>query len=197
MANCSDAFGDIVVKKVGKEFIEFIKEVEGENAYYELVGLDNLERAELTEDGDLVVSFSVMGRWHYGNNVRGYLEGDWMTDEKQSKAHDKLYKALIEKDGLIDVSYTDSDSAMDWMGTGGATLQVIDGEVSYSDIFDEQPITISGYADLYGYDEQEALEMLMGDEVAEKYNRYEEACKEKGEVPESPDSWYDTIYEEE
>ena len=198
MANLSDAFGDIIVEKVGKEFIEYLKTVQGDDqAYYLLVDMDQLERAEVDEDGDLSLSFSTAGRWAYSNNIEGYLKGEWMHDDDKKEAYEKFSKALIAKNGVIDISYTDSDTAMDWMGTGNYRISVLDGALSISDSFEEERITLTGFAELQGEDAYWALGYIYGEEVCEVYDKYVDECKEKGVEPVEVDKWYDTIYESE
>lgn len=198
MANISDAFGDIHVERVGKEFLEYLNAVQGddETAYYKLVEVADLEQAKnnVDKNGDLSMSFSTGGRWHYQNNINGYLKGEWM---QPIEAYDKFLDALISKDGVVDISYTDSDSAMDWMGTGNFRVEAKEGEIIHTETFDEQPITISGYADINGEDEYWALTYLKGEEIAEAYDIYVDNCKSQGKEAESPDVWYNTIYEEE
>lgn len=206
MANLSDAFGDITVEKVGQEFIDYLKQVQGDDAqaYYKLVEVDQLERAEADEDGDLTMSFSTAGRWSYSTNIAGYLRGEWMdsrdTENKVSSNKDaylKFVQAVIDKGGLVNISYTDSDSAMDWMGTGSFTMQAVDGEIVFADDFEEEVITIAGFAELQGETAEWALEYLYGDEVSNVYYDYVDNCKTKGVEPVEADTWYDTIYEQE
>ncbi len=196
MANLSDAFGDVIVENVGKEFIEFLNEVQGgDEVYYKLFELDQFKDAKPNENGDISFSFSTMGRWAYENNINGYLGGEWMQDPEQKEAYDRFINALKKKGGLVDISYTDSDAAMDWMGTGEARLSAENGVISFGVNFNEEAMSISGYADLCGEDEYWALEYLKGDEVAEEYSKYEEKCEKKGESAVSPSEWYDTLYE--
>jgi len=206
MANLSDAFGDITVEKVGQEFIDYLKQVQGDDAqaYYKLVEVEQLERAEADKDGDLTMSFSTSGRWSYSTNIAGYLRGEWMdsrdTENKDSSNKDaylKFIQAVIDKGGLVNISYTDSDSAMDWMGTGGFTMQAVDGEIVFADNFEEEDITIAGFAELQGETVEWALEYLYGDEVSDVYYNYVGNCKTKGVEPVEADNWFENIYEEE
>ena len=206
MANLSDAFGTITVESVGQEFLDYLKAVQGseEQAYYKLVELDQLENVKPDEKGNLIIDFSTYGRWNYESNIKGYLLGEWanFTDDSDEKvAYNKLVDAIIEKKGVVDVDYTDSDGAMDWMGTGGFRLFAENGELHHASSFDEERITVSGYADMNGYSEIEALEMLYGDEVAEKYDKYVKEWKATHEYkegdsePAGPSEWYDNEYQ--
>lgn len=204
MANLSDAFGDVIIEKVGKEFLEFIYKVQGDDAYYTLVDKYDVKDNVPDKDGDLKFSFGTSGRWAYSNNVEGYLNGTWMgNNEKEKKAYAKFISALKKKNGSVTIEYTDSDTAMDWMGTGVATLSVIDGEVSFHDDFESETITISGYAKLNGDDEHWALEYIYGEEVGEEYDKYVEKWKQEHEYkkgdsePAGPDEWFTNDYKPE
>lgn len=195
MANISDAFGDITVEKVGKEFLKFINEVQ-KDAYYLLV--DGTDGLIPDGEGDISFGFGAGGRWSYSSNIDGYLKGDWMTGEKEKKAYDKFIKAFIKKKGFIAIDYKDSDSAMDWMGDGVFEMSVSeDGQVQFSDSWNEQGITLEAYAEMNGESTYWALEYLYGDEVADQYNEYAEKVKKEGKEPVEPEVWYYTLYEEE
>src|SRR5690606_13981685 len=113
MANLSDAFGNIIVDKVGKEFLEFVNTVQRPDAYYVLVDNSDIEGVEPDENGDMSFDFCTPGRWSYENNLRGYLEGEWLKErpDKHVDAYDNLIKAIKEKNGRIIVEYKDSDTA--------------------------------------------------------------------------------------
>lgn len=206
MANITDAFGTITVKKVGKEFLEFLNKVQGEDsqAYYTLVDREDIKGAVRDKNNNLKFDFSTFGRWSYFSNLEGYLKGDWMNESNNDKkAYDKFIKAMIENNGLVKVEYTDSDSAMDWMGKGEFTMSVKNGKIQFTDNFNEQRVSIIGYAELYGYSEIEALDMLYGDEVSEAYQKYVEEWKKNhtgpefnGIEPAGPSEWYDNEYSE-
>lgn len=193
MANISDAFGDITVTKVGKEFLKFINEVQ-KDAYYLLC--DSPDGVP-DENGDISFPFGAGGRWSYENNIDGYLKGDWMSGDKEKKAYDKFIKALIKKEGSISIDYQDSDTSMDWMGDGVFEMTVKDGQVVFSQNFQSEGITLRRFAEVNGEDLYWALEYIYGDEVAEKYGEYEDKLKKEGKEPVDPGVWYDTIYEEE
>jgi hypothetical protein len=207
MANCSDAFGTIRVERVGREFLEFLTIVQGDDsdAYYTLVDREDIRSAKPDKDGNLEFPFSTSGRWAYQNNIEGYLKGGWMNEgEKQGKAYSQFIAALKTKNGLVEIDYTDSDTAMDWMGTGGVSMSVEDGEVSFAEGFEEESITITGFAELQGESEEWALEYLYGEDVSEKYEKYLDDWREghkapefKGMEPASPDEWYTNEYKEE
>lgn len=204
MANLSDAFGEITIKKVGAEFLEFIKIAQGDSAYYTLIDEEDLQDVSPDEVGDITMSFMASGRWSYDNNIEGYLQGLWMmADSVRKEAYDKFIKALKDKEGSVRIEYTDSDSANDWMGTGYAELWVLNGEIEFTSSFNDEPITLQGYANLCGYADDEALGILYGDEVADKYSKYvHEWRKEHTFVlgvsePASPGEWYDNEYKEE
>jgi hypothetical protein len=196
MANISDAFGEITVEKVGAEFIEFLKEVQDENAYYVLAEGVDFDNLSVDSKGDLSFPFGAGGRWAYSSNINGYLQGEWMNDDKQEKAYNKFIKALEDKEGMVTIDYTDSDASMDWMGKGAFEMYVEDGELQCSDNFEEESITLERYAELNGETLYWALEYLKGDEVVEAYDEYVEESKEMGNKPVEPDVWYDDIYEE-
>lgn len=197
MANYSDAFGTIKVEKIGKEFLEFLVAVQGENtdAYYTLVDRADISESmhAVDENNNLEMTFSTFGRWSYGSNIDGYLRGTWLQNYDK-EAYNELIDALISNDGSVTVEYTDSDVAMGWMGTGKFTMVVSGGEVKFSDDWQEKTITVLGFSELYGYTEYEALERLHGDEVAEKFEKYLKECDDE---PLSADKWLTLVYKEE
>lgn len=196
MANISDAYGTIKVERVGQDLVDFLKVVQ-ENAYYILI--DDVDNLNPDSDGDVEFTFGAGGRWSYITNIEGYLQGSWMNGEKEKKAYDKFIKAFKEKNGLLVIEYTDSDTAMDWMGKGVFKMNVDDaGEIEFSDDFEEERITIEAFAKINGEDEYWALEYLYGDEVAAEYDKYVEEWKEDHSGPEfdgmnpaGPAEWYD------
>ena len=196
MANLSDAFGGIKVNKVGKEFLVFLNAVQGEKseAYYTLVDPYDLSELKADDDGDITFDFSTSGRWSYSNNIEGYLQGKWLTErgEYDKKAYNKFIKALKTKKGSVIINYTDSDGGMNWMGTGQATLSA---DASFNNDFNEEVITVAGYAELCGYNEHEALDMLYGDEVVDAYNKYVEDLTKNNTVIAAPGEWHENIYE--
>jgi len=194
MANISDGYGTVVVEKVGQELKDFLTVVQ-EGAYYLL--FDDVENIEVFDNGNAEFQFGAGGRWNYEANIRGYLEGDWMTGEKEKKAYNKFIRAFKKKDGLISIEYTDSDTAMDWMGEGQYNMSVCEKEIIFDHNFEERPVTLEDYAELNGYSMLEAIEYLYGDEVAGAYQDYEVECDQKGTKPVEPDVWYDTIYSKE
>jgi uncharacterized protein YbjQ (UPF0145 family) len=190
MANISDAFGTIVVKHVGREFLNYLRTVQGSEsqAYYKLVEIDQLDQAEVSVDGEVVIDFSTGGRWYYGNNLKGYLQGEWMraseyTPKSHQEAYDEFVEAVKKKDGIVSVEYTDSDTAMDWMGVGSYTMQGRNGEVEFGEVFDEERITLERYCELYDYTWQEAIEWLYGDEISEAYFKHKE--QQRANLPEN------------
>jgi len=196
MANFSDAFGIVKVNKVGQEFGEFLKVVQHNGAYYTLVNREDIE--DIKPDKDLEFDFSTAGRWNYGNNLDGYLNGEWMTNtDEEIKAYAKFITALKKKDGSVIIEYNDSDIAMGWMGTGIAKLSIVRGGLKFTNDFDEQEMTISNYAKMNGEDEYWALEYIYGDEVYDKYRKYSEKCKSHGTEPVEPSNWYGIIYKPE
>ena len=202
MANLSDAYGTIIVERVGKEFIDYLRAVQGtdEQAYYKLIEIEDLNKAKPDKNGDLKIDFSTFGRWSYSSNYEGYLKGEWgnfTEDSKEKKAFNKFLNAMVKKNGVVDIDYTDSDPSMDWMGTGGFRMEVVDGQIAYSESFESQDMTISGYAELNNEDQYWALEYLKGDEVVAEYDKYSDKCKKAGKEPVEPENWYDNIYEDE
>lgn len=187
MANISDAFGDITVEKVGREFLDFL-EVAQKDGYYQLV--DDTTGLQPDDDGDISFGFATGGRWHFGNNINGYLGGEWMNSDEEKEAYKKLLKALKEKGGRIIVDYTDSDTAMDWMGTGFFEMYYEDGDLVRSENFDEERITLKGFAELQGESMEWALSYLYGEEVAEAWEKYQERGGKK-----DIEEWFDKVYE--
>lgn len=192
MANISDGYGTITVEKVGHELKEFLSVVQ-KDAYYLLI--DDVDNLNPDSNGDVEFTFGAGGRWNYESNIRGYLEGDWMSGEKEKKAYNKFVRALKKKDGMVCIEYTDSDVGMDWMGSGRFDMFVDeDKTVQFSHEFEEEPVTIERYAEVNGETTRWALEYIYGDEVADKYDKYaEKAGKEAVE----PEVWFSEIYEEE
>lgn len=177
MANLSDAFGTITVKNVGQEFLDFLKAVQVYDGSYILVEQDSMRHAKVAEDGELVLNFSTAGRWAYSYNLAGYLKGEWLqpseyTPDTYLKAYNTFIEAFKEKDGVIGVEYTDSDTAMDWMGTGEFEMTVNHGEVEFEDKFDAERVTVGKYCKLYDTDEQEAIMLIYGDDTIDKWNAY-------------------------
>lgn len=191
MANVSDGYGDVRVDRVGQELKDFLTVVQ-DGAYYYL--FDDVENIEVTPNGNAEFTFGSGGRWNYEANIRGYLEGEWMNGEKEKEAYDKFIDAFKKKNGKITIEYTDSDTAMDWMGEGIYQMSVEEGEIQYTHSFKEERITLERFAEQNGESLEWALEYIYGDEVAEAYAKYK---KEKGELAVGADVWYDTIYEEE
>lgn len=194
MANISDGYGDVIVERVGHELKEFLLEVQ-KDAYYIL--FDDVENMEPDSDGDVEFTFGSGGRWNYESNLRGYLEGEWMTGEKEKKAYNKFIRAFKKKDGLISVEYKDSDTSMDWMGEGEYNMSVCEGEVIFEHDFQEEHVTLERFAEVNGYSPMEAIQYLYGDEVAVAYDEYTEKCDKEGKEHLPPDVWYDTVYESE
>lgn len=200
MANLSNAFGKIVVEKVGKEFLEFLKTVQDHDGY-KLVEPDDYapyRNVIPDEDGNLSMDFSTSGRWSYASNIEGYLQGTWMTTRaKDSEAYQKLLDALKETGGYIWIEYTDSDPAMDWMGKGIYKIEGQNGEITIFDDWKDQELTITGYAEMTGQSIYDVMDILHSEESAIAYQNYLEECKNTGKEPLDPDYWYDNEYEEE
>lgn len=209
MANLSDAFGTIEVKKVGKEFLEYILKAQGDGAneaYYLLGFSECFKDAEVDENGDVVIQFSAGGRWSYESNLDGYLKGEWLNyseDTEEGRNFREFLRVFLEKEGSIHVEYSDSETGCDFMGTGEYDMYCENGEIKYSSNFDGGPVTIKGFAELQGETESWALAYIYGDEVADKYEEYVEQWKkdhnfvEGKEEPASPSEWYDNEYQEE
>lgn len=193
MANISDGYGTITVEKVGHELKEFLGVVQ-DKAYYVLI--DDVDNLEPDSDGDVEFTFGAGGRWNYESNIRGYLEGEWMTGEEERKAYNKFIRALKKKDGMVTIEYTDSDTSMDWMGSGRFDMYVDEDKVvRFSHEFEEEPITIERYAEVNGETTRWALDYIHGDEVGEKYDEYRKKVGEEKAV--EPEVWFATIYKEE
>jgi hypothetical protein len=209
MANLSDAFGTITVDRVGVEFLDFLRKVQGKekDAYYKLVEIEDLNNAQPTPNGNLKMDFNTFGRWNYFTNVEGYLGGNWMeANEYVPKSHEVAYKKFVKafnaKNGKITIKYTDSDSAMDWIGTGKVEVVPENGGVSISEAFKEDRMTMHNYCKLYNADLDEAIESLYGDDVAAAYEKYK--AKQNANLPtneiveRSPadfDEWLENEYE--
>lgn len=206
MANLSDGFGEITVEKVGKEFIEFLKAVQDDDAYYRLVEYPEVDELEADDKGNLNFEFSASGRWAYSNNIEGYLNGTWMKNRKvEIEAYHKFIEVLKAKKGLVTVDYKDSDVAMDWMSEGTAELGVDDeGEIYFVDNSTDKDLTVADFAEQQGETEKWALGYLHGEEALEAYENYLEDWKSdhegpmyKGMEPACADEWYDNEYEQE
>ena len=219
MANLSDAQVEIEAEKVGKELLAYIKLTQRVYTDYQIIS-DEFDD-DVAEDGNLSITGSSSGRWAYSNNLEGYFDPEhvkrwlgvgsdfsYIADPEQREAHTvranenyngylKLVKAIKDTGGQVDITYKDSDSAMDWLGEGVARLELVDGEVQYSHSFEEGDFSIAAFAEQQGEDEYWALEYLYGDEVASSYDKYAEAQKAEGHTPANPDTWYESIYEDE
>lgn len=203
MANLSDAFGQIEVKNVGKEFLEFITKVqEPDEVYYRLCEQENLENVKPDKDNNVKFEFSTFGRWSYLSNAEGYLRGDWMNEPKDKIPYEKFMKAFREKNGSVLITYTDSDTGMDWMGSGTIHMFVDKkGEVKFTEGFYDEPVTIQSYARLYDLNEYDAVESLYGDEVTTAYDNYVDEWHKEHEYkpgesePAGIAEWYYNDYE--
>lgn len=205
MANLSDAFGKITIENVGQEFADFLNIVQ-KDAYYKLIedwGCDPQVVAVNVEGNMTTIEFWASGRWSYENNLDGYLKGEWMNEPNLKEAHQKLFDAIIAKNGLIVVEYKDSDPGCEWLGDGIYQVEVIDGEVVCSFNFIDGEYSVKNFAEFNGETEEWALEYIYGDEVADKYYAYVEEWKkthnfvEGREEPAGPDEWYNNEYQEE
>lgn len=192
MANCTDAFGTIRVEKVAKEFFAYLKTMQNDGNYH-LTENEDIDNATPDKDGNVEFDFSTMGRWSYGNNLDGYMNGEWFKDAPE---YIDFINAIEKKGGSVEIEYTDSDPAMDWMGTGMFRLFSEDGELRVLQGFEEQSITIEGYAELIGESQEYAMMYLYGDEVADEYQKYVDKCKKGKKEPVEPDTWYAKKYEE-
>lgn len=202
MANLSDAWGDITVTNVGKEFVEFLNEVQGEDAYYTLVDREDLKDVKIDKDNNLKMPFSTYGRWAYDNNIEGYLNGTWMGEHQE--AYDKFIKAMKDKNGFVQIEYKDIEGGSEFMGAGVAELSVDEGEIMFNSNFEDMDYTVANLAELNGDSQYWALEYLYGDEVIVEYDKYVEKWHEdhkgdkfRGMNPASPGEWYENEYEEE
>ncbi len=217
MANLSSAGVDIVVTNVGEEMLNYINVTNETPTDYAIVyeGFDT----HVNDNGDFVISGSSSGRWAYSNNLEGYFDSErvkgwlgvdtdykWLDDEAKRKeyteqsarqytAYLELVKAIKEKDGRVEINYTDCDPAMGWMSTGGAVLEYEDGEMVFMHSDESEELDITGYADQQGMDIEEAFELLHGEEPAEAWSKYVKQCKDKGVEPKDPQVWYDEDFE--
>lgn len=218
MANLSDAGVDIVVENVGEELLNYINITNQTTTDYAIIyeGFDTHEN----DNGDLVISGGSSGRWAYSNNLEGYFNSErvkgwlgvdndykWLDDEakrkdyqdqssKQYTAYLELIKAIKEKGGRVEINYTDSDAAMNWMSQGGAVLELDDeGEVVFSISDESEELDITRYAEMNGMDLYEAFEIVHGDEPAVAWAKYVEKCEKKGVEPKDPQEWYDNDFD--
>ena len=191
MANISDAFGEINIEKVRQEFLDFL-EVAQKDGYYLLA--EDTSGLKPDDEGDISFDFFAGGRWYFGNNLNGYLGGDWMNSKEQEEAYAKLLKALKDKDGRIEIDYTDSDTAMDWMGTGVYEMYYEDGELVQSENFEEESITLEKFAELHGQSKEWALEYIFGDEAINAWYDYTD---KEGDKAKDIQYWLDKVYQEE
>lgn len=217
MANLSDASVEIYVDKVGKEMVAYIEATKDIGDY--VIVYDGYS-GEVDNNGNVHIEGASSGRWSYENNLEGYFDPErvkswlgaaddsygWVQDEeqknkyieeanKQYAAYQALVEALKTTGGRVEFSYSDCDPAMDWMGTGGATLEVEDGEVVFLSSFDSEPLDISEYAEQQKMSVTEAIECLHGDVPADKWEQYLQECEQKGEEPKDPQTWYDEDFE--
>ncbi len=218
MANQSTANVEISAEKVGKELVAYIRATNNTPTDYAIV-YSTPEEARVDENGDITISDGSSGRWQYSRNLEGYFDSgsvkewlgvdedySWLQDEsakskykedgkKSYAAYLELVKAIKEKDGRIDINYTDCDPAMDWMGDGSASLELMDGEVVYSHTFEEKDLDITEYANQNDMSIFDAMDMLHGEEPAIGYNDYVDKCKKEGSKPKDPQAWYDEDFE--
>lgn len=204
MANLTDAYGEIKVKKVGKEFLDYLRAVQSDpSVYYTLINPYELETVKADKNGNLSMPFSNAGRWAFSNNIAGYLGGEWMYD-KDKESYYKFLEELVEKKGSVVIDYQDCDTAMDWMGSGFAELKVINGKPNLNNVFDSGRISgnLKGFCELMGFDDEESgFAYLYGEEVLYDYLKYREEWKRDHEFiegimePAGPAEWYDNEYQ--
>lgn len=205
MANLSDAFGTIEIKRVGKEFIDFLNKVQNQDAYYLLASHCDYEGVEPDAEGSMSFKFSTSGRWSYSNNLEGYLKGEWMNDNgKLQEAYKEFTESVIAKKGVVTIDYADSDTAMDWMGYGSARLSCINDKINFFNSFNEEEFTLQAFAEMQDETELWALEYVYGEEVAEAYDKYliewkinHSGPEYEGMHPACPSEWYDNDYQPE
>lgn len=190
MANISDAFGEVTIEKVGQEFLDFLK-IAQKDGYYLLVDGD-LDYAP-DSDGDLSFDFSSGGRWAYANNLDGYLGGEWMNSDEEKEAHAKFLEAIEKKKGKITIDYTDGDMGLEWIGTGVYEIRAGDEGLVHSSGFEEEEATITTYMSLHNVPEEEAVEYIRGEEVAQAFTEYKE---KEGDNAKDAEYWLENIYKE-
>jgi len=217
MANLSDANVDIHAYKVGKELVEYINATKEDTDY--VIVYESPSLTDVDKDGNIEILGGASGRWAYSNNLEGYFDVNrvrswlgvgadysWLDDEKkkkeyasqankQYKAFCKLIGAIKKTGGSVEINYTDCDPAMDWMGEGSALLEVMDDMVVFSQSFTEERLDIVKYADINDMSIYDAIDMLHGDEPADKYNTYTQECEKKGVEPKNAQQWYDEDFE--
>lgn len=195
MANLSDAWGEIKVFRVGKEFLEFLNKVQGpdSSAYYTLVDPEDLDGVEADEDNNLTMSFSTFGRWSYENNIEGYLDGKWMSNDQEAYA--EFIEAVKKNDGVIVIEYKDSEGGSQFMGEGVAVLKVLKGEVCLDTSFSDEEYTIGNFAKLQDESQEWALGYLYGEDTLDLYGKYIDTCEKANSKPVDPETWFETIYE--
>lgn len=115
MANLSDAFGKLTIRKEGKEMsLELLKKIfEQINTFY--YGNLNISEDELEFDKPL--DFSTTGRWSFASTLRGYFDygfDDFTKEELQNIS------------GLIfDFDYTDYEPGCELFEEGNITIRAI------------------------------------------------------------------------
>ena len=205
MANISDAQVTIHAEKVGKELVRFINATHTPQVYYTFID-DNPTKDMVDEEGNFDMDSSSGGRWNYESNLRGYLDPEeidrWLGPDNVAikEAYIKLCDAIKRRHGQVTIDYTDCDPACEWMGSGVATLEEIDGEVVFSCNFEEEDYTVTNFAAMQGEDEFWALTYMYGEEVAELYDKYlKDWHNDSDRVDQEPaciDEWLGAEYQE-
>lgn len=187
MANCSDAFGTITVRGVGREFLKYAKAVYATGGY-NLAEEGDMEGVKPAKD--LQFTFSTFGRWNFESNLESFLSPDGLWHKNYTDEYEALCEAIKKTNGSIVYEYTDSDGANDWMGKGVAQLELVDGEIRFSKEFEEEQFTIEGYQELYEVNEFDAISQLYGEEVADAWTEYK-----NDHADADFEDWYSNIYE--
>lgn len=218
MANLSDADVKITVEKVGEQFLNYLLETQKLSTDYAIV-YDIYDENEVDENGNMYIHSSSSGRWAYSNNLEGYFDETkvkgwlgvdsdytYMPEHQRNEYKERsraqyeaflaLIKAIKEEDGKVIVDYTDNDTAMEWMGSGQAILEVVDGEVVFNHTFEEEDFTIEAFAEQQGESEAWAMAYIYGDEIADKYWEHVKEMETVGKPAPSFYSWYETHEEE-
>lgn len=196
MANISDARGTVTVKKVGEEFLEYASCTS--RNYYPLVDKYDLSDEHPDKNGDISITFNSQGRWSYSSNLDYYLapDGCWHENGEASDLYDKLYDKIRETGGSIVFEYTDFETGNRFIGSGVAKLELVDGEVQYTDDFSSSDLSIKKYSEVCDVSFAEAIESLYSYEASTAWDSYEKTCEKKGEKIIDPDTWLNEVYED-
>jgi hypothetical protein len=159
----------ITVQNVGAEF-EALVGIAAENEY-NILDARGASKYTIEKDGDTwVFSGRATGRESYYANLTGYFDGAHWFDEGQKYYYRDFREAFKKPGGRVHFEYTDFNEEEKWIRTGAATVWGTHFGVGLElDHETEVVATIVGYRDAFGLSLVEALEALLGDEVAQNF----------------------------